>query len=52
MEQAPHTPGHLYGYQNKGVAVGGICKDVRGKELREQGFRHGERERLAGDSDW
>jgi len=55
MEQDPIPPGHLYDYQNKRVAVGGICKDVRAKELpfvpegeREQGFRHGdETERLA-----
>jgi len=55
MERDPHTPGHLYDYQKKGVAVGGICKSVRAKELpfvpqgeREQGFRHGdETERLA-----
>jgi len=26
-------PGHLYGCQTKGVAEGGICKDVRPKEL-------------------
>jgi hypothetical protein len=58
MEWNPIPPGHLYGYQKKRVAGGGICKDMRAKELPfvpqgewEQGFRHGdEAERLVGDS--
>ena len=39
MEQDPYTPGHLYGYQNKGVAGGGICKMKILWDLEWQDFR-------------